>query len=212
MRTSTKIEKRPRGRPRLFNEEEVLNRVRAVFLAKGFSGASLDELAEAAEVNRPSLYAAFGDKEQLYLRTLRRYGEQSVAVMDAIFAREQPLAERLAKVYRAAITLYTAAPKATGCMIINTAVVEAPTHPKIAREASAMLAAIEGSFVRAFIRAVADREISASPSPTARARLASGVFDILAVRARLGAGVAELRAFAQSMVPAICADARGSSA
>jgi AcrR family transcriptional regulator len=207
MRNGTKSEKRARGRPREFNEEDVLNRVRAVFLAKGFSGASLDELAEAAELNRPSLYAAFGDKEQLYLRTLRRYGEQSVAVMDAIFARELPLAERLSKVYRAAITLYTAAPTAPGCMIINTAVVEAPTHPKIAREANAMLAAIEGSFVRAFARAVAEKEISASPSPAARARLAGGVFDTLAVRARLGANVGELRAFAQSMVPAVCGEA-----
>jgi hypothetical protein len=54
---------------------------------------------------------------------------------------------------------------------------------------------------------VAEKEISASPSPAARARLAGGVFDTLAVRARLGANVGELRAFAQSMVPAVCGEA-----
>src|SRR5437868_8754755 len=73
MRTGTEITKRSRGRPRGFDAEEVLERVRGVFLAKGFTGASLDELAAAAGLNRPSLYAAFGDKGQLYIATLRFY-------------------------------------------------------------------------------------------------------------------------------------------
>jgi AcrR family transcriptional regulator len=208
MRNGTKKAKAPRGRPRLFKEDEVLERVRGVFMAKGFSGASLDDLATAAQINRPSLYAAFGDKEQLYLRTLRRYGEQSVAVMESLFAKDAPIAERLGLVYRAAVGLYTAPPHSPGCMIINTAAVEAPSYPKIAAAASKLLVDIEGVFERAFARAVADKEISALPSPAARARLAGGVFDTLAVRARLGAGPVELKAYAQSMVPAICARGR----
>jgi AcrR family transcriptional regulator len=75
MRTSTKIAKPSRGRPRSFIAEEVLDRVRAVFMTKGFAAASLDELAAAAGLNRPSLYAAFGDKEQLYIAALRFYVE-----------------------------------------------------------------------------------------------------------------------------------------
>lgn len=205
MRTGTKQEKTPRGRPRLFNEDDVLDSARGVFMAKGFSAASLDDLAGAAGINRPSLYAAFGDKEQLYLRTLRRYGEQSVAVMESLFAKDAPIAQRLMQVYRAAIGLYTAPPHSPGCMIINTAAVEAPSHPKIAAAASKLLADIEAVFEAAFARAVAEKEISALPSPAARARVAGGVFDTLAVRARLGTGPAELKAYAQSMVPAICA-------
>src|SRR5262245_49224065 len=64
MRNSTELTKRSPGRPRGFITEEVLDRVRTVFTAKGFAAASLDELAAAAGLNRPSLYAAFGDKEQ----------------------------------------------------------------------------------------------------------------------------------------------------
>ena len=56
-------------------------------MAKGFAAASLDELAAAAGLNRPSLYAAFGDKEQLYIATLRFYGAKSVEGLDAILAR-----------------------------------------------------------------------------------------------------------------------------
>jgi TetR/AcrR family transcriptional regulator, copper-responsive repressor len=86
MRTGTEITKRSRGRPRGFITEEVLEKVRGVFMAKGFTGASLDELAAAAGLNRPSLYAAFGDKEQLYIATLRFYGTKSIQGLDAILA------------------------------------------------------------------------------------------------------------------------------
>ena len=209
MRTGTKKEKAPRGRPRSYEADEVLERVRAVFMAKGFSAASLDDLAAAAKLNRPSLYAAFGDKEQLYLHTLNRYGMQSVAAMETIFARKVPLEQRLGQVYRAAIGLYTAPPTSPGCMIVNTAAVEAPTHPKIAAAARKLLAEIEAAFERAFECAVAEKEIAAAPTPATRARLAGGIFDTLAVRARLGANAGELKSFALSMIPALCGDARG---
>jgi len=118
MRTSTEIskrpDKRPRGRPRSFTTPEVLDRVRAVFMAKGFAAASLDELAEAAELNRPSLYAAFGDKEQLYIHALRFYGERSVAGLEAILGGKGTIDQRLGKVYKAAIELYTPSP-GTSC-------------------------------------------------------------------------------------------------
>ena len=70
--------------------------MRGVFLAKGFTGASLDELSAAAGLNRPSLYAAFGDKEQLYIATLRFYGARSIEGLDAIMAGPGTIQQRLA--------------------------------------------------------------------------------------------------------------------
>jgi AcrR family transcriptional regulator len=200
MRTSTEISKRPRGRPRSFTTEEVLDRVRAVFLAKGFAAASLDELAEAAGLNRPSLYAAFGDKEQLYIHTLRFYGTKSIAGLDAILAGPGTIEQRLAKVYMAAIDLYTAPPDRPGCMIVGTAAVEAPTHPKIAAVAADLLANIEKSLERAF----AGSDLGREPTPAARARMAGAIMYAIAVRARIGVKASELRSFANSMVPVIC--------
>src|SRR6185437_16647354 len=114
MRDSTKLTeappKRARGRPRSFNTPEVLDRVRVVFMDKGFAAASLDELAEAAGLNRPSLYAAFGDKEQLYIHALRFYGDRSVAGLQAILGGKGTIELRLAQVFNAAIDLYTAPP------------------------------------------------------------------------------------------------------
>jgi TetR/AcrR family transcriptional regulator, copper-responsive repressor len=205
MQDGTKQSRRAPGRPRKFTEAEVLERVRAVFLEKGFSAASLDELAAAAGLNRPSLYAAFGNKEQLYLTVLSHYGRQSAAGIEAIMAGDSPIAERLAKLYRVAIGLYTAPPKPQGCMIIGTASVEAPTHPDIAAAAASFIAGNEKALERAFARAVETGELGTDPSPAVRARLGGAVFDTLAVRARLGAGVEELQGFAASIIPLILA-------
>lgn len=208
MRSSTKMTeqviKRPRGRPRGFAPDEVLQRLRDVFIEKGFAGASLDELSEAAGLNRPSLYAAFGDKEQLYIHTLRHYGQHGVAGIDAIFAGKGPIDKRLGQVFKGAIDLYTAPPFPRGCMIVGTAAVEAPTHPKIAAAANELLQATEQAFERAFARAVAEGELTAEPSPAARARMAGAALDTLAIRARLGTRPAELRAYAASLIPVIC--------
>ena len=200
MRSSTEITKRSRGRPRGFITEQVLEKVRGVFLAKGFTGASLDELATAAGLNRPSLYAAFGDKEQLYIATLRFYGTKSIEGLDAILAGPGTIQQRLARVYSAAIDLYTAPPHRPGCMIVGTAAVESPTYPKIAAAAAELLAAIEKSLERAF----AASDLPAKPAPAARARMAGAIMYAIAIRARLGAKASDLKAFANSMVPTIC--------
>src|SRR4029077_11037242 len=63
----------PRGRPRAFDADVALERAMHIFWAKGYEGASLSNLTRAMRINRPSLYAAFGNKEQLFGRVLDRY-------------------------------------------------------------------------------------------------------------------------------------------
>src|ERR1700746_1659284 len=71
---STEIQSSPtRGRPRCFDLEEALDRSLLLFWEKGFQNTSLDEIAEAVGVKKPSLYAAFGDKEMLFRKVLQRY-------------------------------------------------------------------------------------------------------------------------------------------
>ncbi len=204
MRSGTKKEKRPRGRPRTFDPNEVLDRVRMVFIEKGFTAASLDDLAAAAGLNRPSLYAAFGDKEQLYIHALRRYGMQVYAGLKSILSTKGRLEKRLAVAYTSAIKLYTTPPLAPGCMIIGTATTEAPSHPKIAAAAQGLLDEIEKLLVEAFTAAIAAGEMKSDPDPVTRARLAGALFDTLAVRARLGRPPKELEKLAMSMIAAIC--------
>src|SRR5262245_46430670 len=75
--TGTKKEETavPRGRPREFDPEKALDAALEVFWSKGYEGASLPDLTEAMGINRPSLYAAFGNKEELFRTVISRYVE-----------------------------------------------------------------------------------------------------------------------------------------
>jgi AcrR family transcriptional regulator len=77
--------KKPRGRPRNFDEDEAIRKATNVFWAKGFDGASIDDLVKGMGVGRPSLYAIFGDKSTLFMRCLEAYrdnlGKQAVQVL-----------------------------------------------------------------------------------------------------------------------------------
>src|SRR5438874_6421094 len=61
------------GRPRAFDPDTALDRAMHVFWAKGYEGTSLSDLTRVMRINRPSLYAAFGNKEQLFQKVLDRY-------------------------------------------------------------------------------------------------------------------------------------------
>jgi AcrR family transcriptional regulator len=63
------------GRARAFDADEALERAMLVFWAKGYEGTSLSDLTEAMGINRPSLYAAYGNKQELFRKALERYGE-----------------------------------------------------------------------------------------------------------------------------------------
>jgi AcrR family transcriptional regulator len=69
--------RKPRGRPRSFDREAALMAAMEVFWEKGFDGASVSELCAAMDLNPPSLYSAFGDKEKLFLEAADRYASQN---------------------------------------------------------------------------------------------------------------------------------------
>ena len=82
------------GRPRAFSEQEALDAATRVFQRQGYEGASLNDLTAAMGINRPSCYAAFGDKEALFLKVLERYTEQAAKLYREAFA--QPTAHAVA--------------------------------------------------------------------------------------------------------------------
>ncbi len=70
-----------RGRPRGFDRDQALARAMELFWAKGYADTSMADLTQAMGINSPSLYAAFGSKEDLFREAVRLYGETEGAAL-----------------------------------------------------------------------------------------------------------------------------------
>jgi len=190
--------KRPRGRPRAYDPGLALQRVQETFWAQGYSRTSLDDLAAASGMNRPSLYAAFGDKQALYLKALEDYVERALHAMRELLSYSEPLAAALMRVYDGALSLYYPADgPPRGCFITNTAAVEAVIDPEIRLAFENGLRKIDREFERRIALSAERGELPAGADPRALAEIASAILHTLSIRARYGATRDELRRLAE---------------
>jgi AcrR family transcriptional regulator len=206
MRTGTKQAPR-RGRPPSYDRDVALHAIRDVFWDRGFSAASLDEIAAAAGMNRPSLYGAFGDKREMYLAALRMFSAESGRAMQK--ALEAPtLREALEAFYAVAIQEYLSGKAgARGCLVICTAATESTGDPTIRSALAAILAELDSLVTIRIVRAQAEGDRCASGDAKVLGRLASSVLHSIAVRARAGARRSELLTITRAMVDSIVGSA-----
>ena len=94
-KSAAPVEAKRRGRPRAYQPEVALGKALDLFRKGGFAATSLDDLSAATGMNRPSLYGAFGDKRELYIKSYQRYREDARAAMIDIFREESPIRKRL---------------------------------------------------------------------------------------------------------------------
>src|SRR3979490_2869979 len=95
-----------RGRPRPYPPEVALGKALDLFRREGFREPSLDDLSAATGMNRPSLYGAFGDKRELYIKSYQRYRADAREAMIDIFRDELPIRKRLERIYTVALDIY----------------------------------------------------------------------------------------------------------
>src|ERR1700760_1201002 len=95
-----------RGRPRAYEPEVALAKALDLFRKDGFAATSLDDLSAATGMNRPSLYGAFGDKRDLYIKSHQRYRADARAAMADIFRTELPIKKRLQRIFAVALDIY----------------------------------------------------------------------------------------------------------
>src|SRR5262245_24713407 len=108
----------PAGRPRSFDIEKALDRALKVFWRKGYEGASLPDLTRAMGINRPSLYAAFGNKEALFRKAIDRYVEiSSCHVYEAL---QEPTARGVVeRLLCASVDVMTDTQNPAGCFLVQ---------------------------------------------------------------------------------------------
>ena len=202
-----KIDGKPRrrGRPRAYDPQTALRQAMDSFWKTGYAATSLDDISAATGMNRPSLYAAFGDKHALYLEALADYWRLSLATTREALAGDGPLDEALMRAYDAALSIYFSGEgRPRGCFVIGTAVTEAVKDTDIRDSLGVGFRAIDADFEGRFRIAVEKGELTSDADPAALAILAAATMQSIAVRARAGIPRAELREFAVKAVKVIC--------
>jgi AcrR family transcriptional regulator len=190
-----------RGRPRAFEPETALTRAMDVFWQDGFAATSLDDLSAATGMNRPSLYGAFGDKRELYIKSYARYRADARAAMADIFREQLPIRQRLARIYRVALDIYLsgdAGPR--GCFTVMTAASEAVTDPDIRAMVLEGFFELDKAFANCFRVAKENGELGQSADPAVLAQLASATIHTIAIRARAGVPRKELEAIVKGAI------------
>jgi len=164
------------ARPREFNVDTALERAMHVFWAKGYESTSLDDLCEATGLGRSSLYAAFNDKRDLYLRALDHYQDGAAARIAAALAKPVPVREALAGFLERMIEDIVAGPGRRGCFIGNCAAELAQRDRAAAARVRRSIGRIEAVLGEALARSKARGEIPAHADTVALARfLTAGI-------------------------------------
>src|SRR5438128_12077556 len=190
-----------RGRPRAYQPEIALGKALDLFRKGGFAATSLDDLSAATGMNRPSLYGAFGDKRELYIKAYARYRADARAAMTDIFKTELPIRKRLARIFAVALDIYLSGESGPrGCFTVMTAASEAIADPEIRSMVLEGFVELDKAFAACFRLAREKGELPASADPAVLAQIASAAVHTLAIRARARVPRKELEAIVNGAI------------
>lgn len=191
-----------RGRPRQFDEDKTLDQIMQVFWRHGFAATSLDQIAEATGLNRPSLYAAFGTKKDMYLKIIARFAEQMHTYLRTAGQSQTGAHARLKAIMAAAIDLYTGqsplSHAAYGCLAVSTLPTEIVDDSDFQSALSAVLKRMDNGFA-SLIRHEAAGRLDEKEIALASQQL-SLLLHGLSIRARAGESTETLKNLANSAV------------
>jgi AcrR family transcriptional regulator len=182
------------GRPRAFDADVALERAMHVFWAKGYEGAALSDLTQAMRINRPSLYAAFGNKEQLFRKVLDRYMDGPVAYFGK--ALTAPKARDVVEEIFFGTARMGDDPRIpAGCLMVQGAL--ACGDASVRKEVAARRGASEAALRRRFQQAMREGDLPKNANPGDLAGYVMTVVRGMAVQSAGGASSDQLRRVAQ---------------
>ena len=188
---------RKTGRPLSFDREEVLEKAMRAFWQGGYETTSISHLTAVMGVTAPSLYAAFGNKQQLFLEAMHRYaGDRSA--MEKAMANAPTAREAVSEMLRGAATLYTGATTPPGCLLASAAATGSPEAAEVREAVAAERRAVRDIIIRRIEVDVAKGLMPADTCAATLADLTLAVTQGMSVLARDGADRARLLAIAEA--------------
>jgi TetR/AcrR family transcriptional regulator, copper-responsive repressor len=182
-----------RGRPRKYSEDEALNSAMLVFWQKGLAATSLDDLSLAMNMNRPSIYNAFGNKNAIYRRSLARFCAQLELMLQDTLDGSKGVEAELHEFFYRAIAVYCDNEPTLGCLMVCTAPSEAISHPELGSDLKELIAKLDKAIERRLQLAQEKNEVAKDLDAELTAKLLQATLQTLALRARAGAKASTLR-------------------
>ena len=184
------------GRPRAFDPEAALDRAMHVFWAKGYEGASLSDLTRVMRINRPSLYAAFGNKEQLFRKVLDRYMNGPLAYFQKALAA-QKARDVIEQIFFSAAKMASDPRAPAGCLVVQGAMACGDPAGSVRKEIAALRAAAKAALRRRLQRAKREGDLPKNADPGELSHYVMTVLHGMAVQGADGASCDQLRRVAQ---------------
>lgn len=180
------------ARPKAFDRDEALQRATAVFRAKGFAGASTEDLTQAMGIGRQSLYDTFGDKKRLYLEALERYNLRQVGGHMATLRSGLPAPEAIA----ALLMAFATAPveeRRLGCFGVNSVCEFGVADAAVAQARKASGATLQAELERLIDEGRAKGQLDPDLDTAAAAAFINVTLAGMKVQARGGASAESLQ-------------------
>lgn len=182
-----------RGRPREFCVDNALATALRIFWSKGYEGTSLSDLTEAMGITRPSLYAAFGNKEQLFRQALDLYEREKMAYVGE--ALEQPTARAVARwLLEGALAACTGETEPRGCLRVISSTACGTEAECIREEVNKRGRVVQEAFVARMQRAIDEGDFDRPVNAEAITKYLIAVLQGMTVQAGAGSSREELEA------------------
>ncbi len=191
------------GRNRSFDKDKALETAMHLYWQNGYANTSLADLTQAIGINKPSLYAAFGNKEQLFITALQQYAHQHVLpTLEHLHASDQSLEQRLRTYFQSVAQLFCQPNLPAGCFVANsTCELAGKGMPEVAQQLLATLnQATKQKMTDFFTQEQAQGNLKSESSPLVMALFLMATNSGLAVLARSGTPLDELNAMIEHAV------------
>ncbi|RYG71670.1 TetR/AcrR family transcriptional regulator [bacterium] len=178
------------GRPREFDSEEALEKAMRLFWRKGYEGTTYADLTAAIGITKPSLYATFGNKEQLFRKVLAKYGEGQPTANQA--ALELPTAFEVVQAILYGVARSQTDERHPGCLVVQGVLVCNEENQMLHKELSGLRVGGRIALTERLKRAQAEGDLAADASPENLARYLNAVISGMAIEAIDGASYEDL--------------------
>jgi AcrR family transcriptional regulator len=188
---------RTRGRPRDFNTTAALEQALCLFWEKGYPSTSINALTDAMGITPPSLYAAFGNKENLFKMALNLYATKYAVDLEKTLAEKVDPKEAFRHLLKTLADAYASKKMPSGCLVIFTSTIRAETTRDIERELLIMRTGLETALTNKIRQALKDKKIPPNTNVGDLAKFYTTFIKGMSTQARHGASVEDLEESAE---------------